>query len=234
LSRITTGDLKMSMLQKIRETLLRISGYLVPLIQQIPTLGIYTGLMTLPLLSVLTILFTQFPVNIIGMIAEFITMSFMSVSVLVANLITIAGLLLTIYSVIYFMCHKKDGLVTTGPYRFIRHPQYTGFLMITLGLTVFSYWWLSNTFGIGWLSKEATVAVWFVQLGVYVALALIEESHLLKTFGEHYNTYKKTASFFVPLGRFKRFDIPFSVGILILSMILLILTQSLGSPFVFS
>jgi protein-S-isoprenylcysteine O-methyltransferase Ste14 len=211
------------MLQKTRDTLLRITGYLVPLIQQIPTLGIYTGLMTLPLLIVLTILFTQFPVNIVGMVADFISMSFMSVSVLVANLITITGLLLTVYSIIYFRRHKKDGLVTTGPYRFIRHPQYTGFLLITLGLSGFSYWWLSNTFGIGWLSKEATVAIWFVQLGVYVALALIEESHLLKTSGERYITYKKTASFFVPLGRFNKFDILLSIGILSLVMILLIL-----------
>jgi protein-S-isoprenylcysteine O-methyltransferase Ste14 len=223
----------MSLAQKIRETLLRISGYLVPLIQQIPTLGIYTGLMTLPLVAVLTILFTQFPLNIVGMIAEFITMSSMSLIVLIANLFTIAGIVLTVYSVVYFHRHRKDGLVTTGPYRFIRHPQYTGFILITLGLTVFSYWWLNNTFGIGWLSKEATVALWFIQLGVYVALALIEESHLMKAFGEKYTAYKQNTSFFVPLGRFNRFDTILSIGILCLAMILLILGQSMGSPFTY-
>lgn len=224
----------MTMFQKIREILIRISGYLIPLVQQIPTLGIYTGLMTLPLLAVLAILFTQFPLNIVGMIIEFITMSFMSITVLIANLITFIGLSLTIYSVIYLFRHKKDGLVTTGPYRFIRHPQYTGFLLITLGLTVFSYWWLSNTFGIGWLSKEATVTLWFVQLGIYVVLALIEESHLMKAFGEDYRSYKEKASFFVPLGKLNRFDIPLSIGCLSLVMLLLIIAQSIGSPFTFT
>ncbi len=224
----------MTILQKFKETLLRISGYLIPLVQQIPTLGIYTGLMTLPLLAVLAILFMQFPINIVGMVAELITMSLMSISVLIANLITFVGLFLTVYSVIYLQRHKKEGLVTTGPYRFIRHPQYTGFLLITLGLTVFSYWWLSNTFGIGWLSKEATVAVWFIQLGIYLALALVEESYLLKTVGEHYTAYKKTTSFFIPIGRVNRFDIPISIGILSIVMFLLILVQAIGNPFIFS
>ena len=219
----------MALLQKIRTVLLRISGYLVPLFQQIPTLGIYTGLMTLPFIAVLTILFTQFPLSLIGMVTEFLMMSFMSVGVLLANVVTVAGILVILYSVIYFQLHKKEGLITTGPYRFIRHPQYAGFLLMTLGLTAFSYWWLSNTFGIGWLSKEATVALWFVQLGIYVGLAILEESHLTKKFGDQYGKYKTQTSFILPLGRSTRFDIPLSIGLLSLGMMCLIFFQSLGT-----
>ena len=219
----------MASLQKIRTVLLRICGYFVPLFQQIPTLGIYTGLMTLPFIAVLSILFTQFPLSIFGMVTEFLMMSFMSVGVLLANVVIVLGILVTVYSVIYFQLHKKEGLVTTGPYRFIRHPQYTGFLLLTLGLTAFSYWWLSNTFGIGWLSKEATIAVWFVQLGIYAGLAIVEESHLMKKFGDQYIKYKTQTSFFIPLGRSNRFDIPVSLGLLSLGMICLIIFQSLGT-----
>ena len=222
----------MTIFQKIRSMGLRISGFLVPLIQQIPTLGIYVGLMTLPLFAVLAVLFTQFPLNIINVISEFIMMSFMSISVLVANVITLLGLILALYSLIYFQIHKKDGLVTTGPYRFIRHPQYSGFLLMTLGLTIYCYWWLSNTFGMGWLSKEATVAIWFLQLGIYTSLALLEESHLTKEFGDQYSVYKKHSSFIIPVGRFNRFDIPLSIGVLSLTMLCLILIQSIGIPFI--
>ncbi len=224
----------MSHLSKIRETLLRISGYFVPLVQQIPTLGIYVGLMTLPLFAVLIVLFSQFPLNLIGVISELIMMSFMSLGVLIANIVTIVGLVLAFYSVIYFQRHKNSGLVTTGPYRFIRHPQYTGFLLITLGLTAFCYWWLSNTFGMGWLSKEATVTLWFIQLGIYVGLALLEESHLTKKYGDQYSKYKKETSFIIPLGRFTRFDIPLSIGVLGVAMLCLILIQLIGSPFTFA
>jgi protein-S-isoprenylcysteine O-methyltransferase Ste14 len=224
----------MALLERIRTAVLRISGYLVPLFQQIPNFGLYPGLMTLPFLAFLAILVTPYPVNIIGMISEFFIMSFMSISVLLANLITVAGIIVIIYSLIYFQLHRKEGLVTTGPYRFIRHPQYAGFLLMTLGLTSFSYWWLSNTFGIGWISKEATVALWFVQLGVYVALALIEESYLTKKFGKDYLSYKNQTSFIVPLGRFNRYDVPISVGIMSLAMFALILGQNFGLIFTFS
>lgn len=218
----------MTVVQKIRTTFLRISGYLIPLVQQIPTLGIYTGLMTLPLLTLLVILVTQFPWGIIGAISEFLLMSLMSVSVFIANLLTLLGLFIALYSIIYFQRHKKDGLVTTGPYRYIRHPQYVGFLLMALGFTAYCYWWLSNTFGIGWLSKEATVALWFVQFGIYVFLALIEESYLTKEFGDQYVAYKKQASFLVPLGRLNRFDIPLSIVIFCLGMFLVILFQLVG------
>ncbi len=224
----------MRFVQKLQSVLLRIGGYLVPLVQQIPTLGIYVGLMTLPLFAVLVILFTQFPLNIIGVISDLLMMSLMSIGVLIANLVTFTGILLTVYSFIYFQLHKRDGLVTTGPYRFIRHPQYTGFLLTTLGLTAFCYWWLSNTFGMGWLSKEATVALWFFQLLIYVSLALLEESHLARQYGKHYVAYKEQTSFFLPLGRFNRFDIPISIAILSLGMFSLILTQLIRPTFIFT
>lgn len=153
-------------------------------------------------------------------------MSFMSFGVLLANLVTLIGLGLAFYSIIYLYRHKNAGLITTGPYRFVRHPQYTGFLLITLGLTAFCFWWLSNTFGMGWLSKEATVAVWFVQLGIYVGLALLEESQLSKEYGDQYTTYKSQSSFIIPLGRFNRFDVPLSICLMSLVMIGLILLQS--------
>jgi protein-S-isoprenylcysteine O-methyltransferase Ste14 len=224
----------MTVIQKLQAVFLRISGYLVPLVQQIPTLGIYTGLMSLPLLAFLAIFFTQFPLNIIGLISEYIAMNFMSPSVLIANLITIIGLLLTIFSIIYFHRHKKDGLVTSGPYRFIRHPQYTGFLLMTLGLTAFCYWWLSNTFGIGWLSKEATLALWFVQLAIYTILALLEESYLAKQFGDQYFKYKANVSFLLPIGKVGRLDIPLTISLMSLVMSIVILVQSIGFPFTFA
>jgi protein-S-isoprenylcysteine O-methyltransferase Ste14 len=104
-------------------------------------------------------------------------------------------------------------LVTTGPYRFIRHPQYTGFLLFTLGLTAWSYWLLSVTFGVGWLTAEGTIALWYAELCAYIILALIEDAYLSKQFGDQYAAYKRKVPSFLPLGRASRLDLLLSVAV---------------------
>lgn len=216
---------------KIRSALLKTSGYLIPLLQQIPALGVYVGLMTLPVLLYLIVLFSQYPFNFVVVLVSFFQMSLLSVGSLIANIMVIGGFVLVLYSAIYLHRHKHEGLVTTGPYRYIRHPQYTGFLLLTLGLTSLSYWLLANTFGIGWLTKEATIALWFVQFGAYIALSLIEDSYLSKEIGEEYTVYKKSVPFLLPYGRSTRFDIPVTIGAMSLLLVVIILLQFIGIGF---
>lgn len=54
-------------------------------------------------------------------------------------LFTVVGFLFAVCSVVYLRIHGKDGLVKTGPYRYVRHPQYFGILLMTIGLTGWSY-----------------------------------------------------------------------------------------------
>lgn len=212
--------------QRIKFTLLRISGYLVPLVQQLPPLGIYTGLMTLPLISNIVLLFTN---RDLTALRQQLWPPFDQEWALVGTVVSVAGFLLALYSIVYLGLHKKkkQGLVMTGPYRYIRHPQYTGFLLLTSGLAGYSYWVLSNTFGTGWqlfnLSAKQTVLIlWYVGLGAYILLALIEESYMSKEFGKEYIAYKNNSSFFVPFKKLEeRYDI--IISILILSLILFIL-----------
>ena len=204
----------MSIAQKLRSVLLRISGYLIPLVQQIPPLGVYTGLMTLPVISYLVLLFSNFPASIIEALQSFFLMSLFSLG----TIVSIFGFLIALYSTIYLRMHKKDRLVTTGPYRYVRHPQYTGLLLMTIGLTGWSYWILTHTFGVGWLTPEGTIGLWYAELGAYVVLALVEESYLSKEFGNGYATYKSNVPFFIPFGKASRYDIPLSI--LTLSLIL--------------
>lgn len=219
----------MSLLQKIKTGLLNVSGYLVLLLQQIPPLGVYPALMTLPVFLYLVVLASQFPWSIPNAIIEGIQMSVLMFPL--ETIVAIVGLVLVIYSLIYLYTHRKEGLVTTGPYRFIRHPQYTGFILLTLGLTSLSYNLLKTTFGMGWLTPEATLALWFGQLAIYIALALIEESHLAKTFGDAYATYKENTSFLLPLRSLGYFEIPLSITFLVGILFVLII---LGAPPIFA
>lgn len=80
---------------------------------------------------------------------------------------------------------KGQGLVTNGPYRFIRHPIYTAVYLI-LGSTFFlSANWLIGLAWIGMNALEVTSRIHY------------EESLMLEFFGDQYREYmKKTGRLF--------------------------------------
>ena len=83
---------------------------------------------------------------------------------------------------------KEDGtgeLVTNGIYAYIRHPQYTGFMLITLGMIL------------DWATLPLLV-MWPVLAIIYYRLARMEEHEMLKQFGENYQRYQAQTGMFVP------------------------------------
>jgi protein-S-isoprenylcysteine O-methyltransferase Ste14 len=209
----------MSIAQKLRSTVLRISGYLIPLIQQLPSFGIYyAGFMTVPLIIFLILLFA-FPASFMNLLPSFLRLdNLASPGVGVTYFVIVMGFVFFLYATIYLRLHKRDGLVMTGPYRYVRHPQYVGLLLFTLGLTAWSYWLLSITRGIGWLTREWTISLWYAELCAYIVLAAIEESYLSKVFYGDYNVYKRRVPFLLPLGKASRYDLPLTL--LIFSLVL--------------
>lgn len=82
--------------------------------------------------------------------------------------------------------HKaRGGMVTSGLYRLIRHPQYFGLFLITVG------------FLIQW-PTIITVAMWPVLAVMYYRLARREEKGMLAEFGERYFEYKQMVPMFIP------------------------------------
>ena len=81
--------------------------------------------------------------------------------------------------------HRAEGLVTTGIYRHIRHPQYTGIFLFTLG-------WLLH-----WPSI-ITLSLWPVLIAAYVWLARFEERQAREDFGADYDAYAGRTKRFVP------------------------------------
>ena len=82
---------------------------------------------------------------------------------------------------------KRDDLVLSGLYRFVRHPLYT------FGL------------GILWLSPSMTVNSFIVYaaLTVYILIGIIfEERKLLREFGQEYADYKSITPMLIPGRKF--------------------------------
>ncbi|MHA2335198.1 MAG: methyltransferase family protein [Candidatus Hodarchaeales archaeon] len=203
----------MKVIDKSRTVVFNITGYLILLVQQLPSLGAWVPLMAAPVALFLTALVSNIPVGISEAFKFFIEIFLPFPLLLLGRILIILSLVIVVYSIVYLGVNKrkKKGLVTSGPYRFIRHPQYTGFLLLTIGFTGWSYFLVKNTFGISWISAEDMIVLWFLELLAYIILALVEEMYLLKEFGTEYATYKTKTSFFIPLPKVGRFDIVVSI-----------------------
>ncbi|MBN2228551.1 MAG: hypothetical protein JW779_03085 [Candidatus Thorarchaeota archaeon] len=164
--------------------ILSATSYLLPLASSIPPF--WGGIMTLPFLLYL-----------IGLIGNLQSTVYPSD---IYNLVAIFGpLLLLLYCVLYLWRRKKQtGLVTTGPYRFVRHPQYFSVTIFTAILTYQSVWILHHTLGIGWLSDWETMLLWIAMLGAYVGIAWIEENYLKKLYESEWDTYRDRVGFLIP------------------------------------
>ena len=96
------------------------------------------------------------------------------------------GILLVIYG--WKQIHKarqQETLMIDGIYKHIRHPQYLGFLMITLGLNVM---WLTII----------TLVMWPILAALYWRLAKKEDKEMEEQFGEEFLGYKRRVPGFIP------------------------------------
>jgi protein-S-isoprenylcysteine O-methyltransferase Ste14 len=77
-------------------------------------------------------------------------------------------------------------LVQTGPYRFLRHPAYAGFLLMGFGLSI------------GFSSLISLLAVPFLLLPGFLYRMNVEEKILLSQFGEQYTRYSQRTKRLIP------------------------------------
>jgi protein-S-isoprenylcysteine O-methyltransferase Ste14 len=81
---------------------------------------------------------------------------------------------------------KEQTLVTSGPYRFIRHPIYTAFLLILGSTLLISANWLVGLAWIGMTVLEVASRIGF------------EENLMLEYFGDPYRAYMKRTGPLLP------------------------------------
>lgn len=105
-----------------------------------------------------------------------------SISLPIGILLFVLGWILPIFALCKFgtipSVRKKSNLVTTGVYRVVRHPIYSGTLISVLGWTI--------------LLKSIISIVYFPLLFLlYFSATFIEERILIEEYGEQYLDYKK-------------------------------------------
>jgi protein-S-isoprenylcysteine O-methyltransferase Ste14 len=83
------------------------------------------------------------------------------------------------------MQRDKPELVTSGPYRLVRHPIYSGILVAGIGTAVALSW--------RWLTAVALAGVYFLYS------ARVEERYMLDQFPDTYPPYKRSTKMLLPL-----------------------------------
>jgi protein-S-isoprenylcysteine O-methyltransferase Ste14 len=183
------------------------AAYAMPLLASTPSF--YIGLMTVPFL-----------VYLIMMVANLSTHPEGPLYLLLAGsipdmIVMLLGLAFTVHSVAFLWRKKPAGLVTTGPYGVVRHPQYLGLILFTGALTSRSVWILEHTFGFGLMGVPETIAVWFAMVFAYVGLALFEERHLLRVYPENWPQYHEKVGFLLPLLASQRRELEIVAAVLV-------------------
>ena len=111
---------------------------------------------------------------------------------ILSNILIAGGfILLALAWNVLYKAQRARRLATTGPYSYVRHPQYDGFVLIMVG------------FLLQWPTLP-TLVMFPVLVTMYVRLARREEREVREAFGEEYARYAATTPAFFPRPGFAR------------------------------
>lgn len=96
------------------------------------------------------------------------------------------GLCIFLVATVQFFTRQKEGFVTTGLYSWVRHPQYLGIIVATLGFTITS-------------ERPMSWIAWLNLTFLYLLLANSEEKILKKKHEEKIQAYTQKVPFILPL-----------------------------------
>lgn len=117
------------------------------------------------------------PFNFIMRLGQLVSVIFLFVVLSQTDLLSFVGLRQL------FEDRKTDNLVTTGLYRYVRHPLYT----FTL-----SFFWLSPN-----MSVNSFIV--YAALTLYVLIGIVfEERKLVRAFGQEYEEYRSVTPMLIP------------------------------------
>ena len=181
-----------------KEFINTVTSSMILIFQYIPCASIWFGIMSVPLITYFGYFLSNPDIAIMDF-EFFLSYGFPW------SILTILGGILFIYSFIYQLTHCKN-LIKQGPYRYIRHPQYFGAIIMTLGLTMISL----NTSPIFPFANEFSydysflIFIWLIEVIVYIILAKIEDFSLKNKYGIDFLNYQRSVGFMIPFLSFQK------------------------------
>ncbi len=184
--------------KKLEAISTRISSTIIPIFQYAPTLSIWRGVMSVPLVTYI-IFFFQNP----KMLQNDFYFLFQNHGIY----FIIFGFGLFVYSLIFQLTHRKQ-LIRTGPYKYMRHPQYLAFILMTFGMTLIVFQTTPvvefNPFQLS--GYTVIFYTWICEVLAYIILGKIEDIALKAKYGVKFVEYKNAVSFMFPTIKLKKKD----------------------------
>ena len=114
----------------------------------------------------------------------------------IEGVLLFSGLLLFLLALFEMARKFSEGvsLVTSGPYRWVRHPQHLGLILFLLPLALFNISYSASWSGI----RPGDILSWSLVSFLLVVVADLEEYSLVKRFGSEYIDYSNRTPFLLP------------------------------------
>jgi protein-S-isoprenylcysteine O-methyltransferase Ste14 len=183
---------KDSRIRHLVETL--ISAFLF-VFQYIPVAGPWFGLMIFPLATYISGLAWAYP----DFLDVQINLLLFSERLMFGRIVAVTGFMIFVLAFVQFL-RKKGKVITTGIYSIVRHPQYFGIVIITLGISMMSLQYKGG--------DPRVLYVWLIQVLGYVLLAAYEERYLLIEHKTEYQQYKEKVPSIFPIPRLTKIPEP--------------------------
>jgi len=156
--------------------------------QYIPVLGPWMGFMILPLAVYVTGLLWAYP----EYFGAQLNMLLLSERLMFGRIVAATGLVIFLGAFFQFL-RRRSKIITGGLYSVVRHPQYFGIIVVTLGISIMSIQYAGT--------RPEVIFAWLIQVFGYVLLGSYEEWHLLRDREKEFSEYKQKASFMLPVPR---------------------------------
>lgn len=199
---------------RMRRIIEAVVAFLLLIIQYVPVVGIWHGVMFFPLAVYIFSLLAVHPESF-GTDANFLLFSTYN---MFGRVVALCGIILFLGAFIQFL-KTRGKLITKGVYSVVRHPQYLGIIILTFGYSFMVIQVTASPYPIEIVQQ--VLFIWLIQVFGYIALAFYEERCLSKEYGTEYEQYKNKVPFIFPVSHTRRIPEPIFSFILTLIVVFL-------------
>lgn len=135
----------------------------------------------------------------------------------ISYLLIVIGSIIFLWGFIYWIIRGRGSLITMGPYKLCRHPQYLGIIVAALGFTLLTMRPIANI-------------SWLIMIYIYILIASLEEHYITRETDE-YIRYRRNIPFIIPgVKTIKHIEnkkdlVAYTITLIILMMIIIYIAQ---------